>query len=166
MDFNIENKPSWVEQHFQEDGPSLEMELIILKSDLTLKGTISFENNLWPPVLKYIYPTLVHIALCGKALFCSTYLCESPFLTMKIVENKFRNRLTDHHHKNCIEIEIIICVFIKFQYDCKQKKMFSLNKFIKYIYYKTTILSLKRVPSFLRLCHMLTICNLHLRTYM
>jgi hAT family C-terminal dimerisation region len=106
INFDIENLSSCIVENFQEDGPSSEMELIEFLCDLSLKSVASTVESVWPFVPTEKYPILVRIALKTKALFCSTYLCESTFSTMKVVKSKYRNIFTDVHLDNCIRMGV------------------------------------------------------------
>lgn len=107
MALEAENLSHTIEQDFNADGPTAELEIVTLQNDLCLKSVIGQENErFWSLVPKDKYPVLVNMALKMKALFSSTYLCESTFSNMKFIKNKYRNRLTDDHLDSCIRLGI------------------------------------------------------------
>ncbi|XP_050503442.1 EPM2A-interacting protein 1-like [Diabrotica virgifera virgifera] len=105
MSFDTESLSQAIEQHFSESRPETELEIVTLQNDLCLKS-VAGKENFWCLVSKQKYPILVNVALKISALFCSTYLCESTFLNMKFIKNKYRSRVTDEHLDSCIRLGI------------------------------------------------------------
>lgn len=102
---DIEQVSSVMNQMLGENTTQIEMEIIALQCDLTLKSTTD-AKCIWPFVCKDKYPSLVSVALKIKAMFSSTYLCESSFSNMKLIKNKYRSRLTDEHLDNCLRMSV------------------------------------------------------------
>jgi hypothetical protein len=106
MEIDIQQFATCVMQNFGEDIAATEMEVIEFQNDLALKSLVSSTKCIWPIVSKDKYSVLCRVALKVKALFSSTYLCESSFSNMKFIKNKYRNRLTDEHLDNCIRMAV------------------------------------------------------------
>ncbi|XP_072377981.1 general transcription factor II-I repeat domain-containing protein 2-like [Diabrotica undecimpunctata] len=105
MPFDAESLSQTIEQHFSENRPETELDIVTLQNDLCLKS-VAGKENFWCIVSKQKYPILVNVALKMGALFCSTYLCKSTFSNMKLIKNKYRSRLTDEHLDSCIRLGI------------------------------------------------------------
>lgn len=93
-------------QNFGEESTATEMELITFQNDLVLKSLASNTAFIWPLVSRDKYPVLCRVAMKMKALFSSTYMCESSFSNMKVIKSKYRNRLKDEHLDNCIRMAV------------------------------------------------------------
>ncbi|XP_030745088.1 general transcription factor II-I repeat domain-containing protein 2-like [Sitophilus oryzae] len=106
MEIDIQQFATCVMQNFGEDIAATEMEVIEFQNDLALKSLVSSTKCIWSIVSKDKYSVLCRVALKVKALFSSTYLCESSFSNMKFIKNKYRNRLTDEHLDNCIRMAV------------------------------------------------------------
>ncbi|KAK9701992.1 Retrotransposon gag protein [Popillia japonica] len=106
MEIDIQQFATSVMQHFGEEIAATEMALIAFQNDLTLKSLVSSTKCIWPIVSKEKYSVLCRVALKVKALFSSTYLCESAFSNMKLIKNKYRNPLTDEHLDNCVRMAV------------------------------------------------------------
>lgn len=106
MEIDIQQFATCVMQNFGEDIAATEMEVIEFQNDLALKSLVSSTKCIWSIVSKDKYSVLWRVALKVKALFSSTYLCESSFSNMKFIKNKYRNRLTDEHLDNCIRMAV------------------------------------------------------------
>lgn len=103
VEIDAEDFSACVVKHFGGDPAAVEMELVDFQNDLSLR-TLSTTGNIWPLVPKEKYPIIIQVALRLKAMFSSTYLCEASFSSMKVIKNKYRNRLTDEHLDNCIRM--------------------------------------------------------------
>ncbi|KAL3279779.1 hypothetical protein HHI36_017287 [Cryptolaemus montrouzieri] len=54
----------------------------------------------------YLKKNIRQIALQLPAMFGSTYLCESAFSEMKIIQSKYRNKVTDDHMSSCLRLAL------------------------------------------------------------
>ncbi|XP_072398351.1 SCAN domain-containing protein 3-like [Diabrotica undecimpunctata] len=106
MEIDIQQFAACVMQNFGEDIAATEMEVIEFQNDLALKSLVSSTERIWPIVSKDKYSVLCRVALKVKALFSSTYLCESSLSNMKFIKNKYRNRRTDEYLDNCIRMAV------------------------------------------------------------
>ena len=83
---------------FENCNPEeLEMEILNLQTDLSLKSSYPTCGNFWTLVDSKRYPIVRNVALKMYSCFGSTYLCEAAFSTMNIIKNKYRTCLTDSH---------------------------------------------------------------------
>ncbi|KAJ8888901.1 hypothetical protein PR048_008395 [Dryococelus australis] len=89
----------------EDQDPELQMELCELQCDilLSLKQNFSY-GQLWNFVMPDKYPKLHNFALKVTSMFGSTYICECPFSTMKMLKSKQRNRLSQEALKSNFRI--------------------------------------------------------------
>ncbi|KAE9521271.1 hypothetical protein AGLY_018334 [Aphis glycines] len=90
---DVETRANEIGDLFNLDKTILEMEIITLQNDSTLKITSKF----WKHTITQKYPNLRSIALRVTSFFDSTWLCESTFSSMKYLKNKYRSRITDSY---------------------------------------------------------------------
>ncbi|CAH2006340.1 unnamed protein product [Acanthoscelides obtectus] len=86
MEIDIQQFATSVTQNVSDDIAATEMEVIAFQNDLALKSLVSNTRSIWPSVSKDGYSVLCRIALKVKALFSSTYLCQSSFSNMKLIK--------------------------------------------------------------------------------
>lgn len=84
-----------------ENYDELELEIITMKNDLSLKSYMR-DNNFWNIVDENKYPILRALSLKIHAYSASTYACESIFSTMKHLKSKYRSRMTDVNLDHCM----------------------------------------------------------------
>lgn len=84
-----------------ENYDELELEIITMKNDLSLKSYMR-DESFWNIVDENKYPILRSLSLKIHAYSASTYACESIFSTMKHLKSKYRSRMTDLNLDQCI----------------------------------------------------------------
>lgn len=84
-----------------ENDEELELEVLTMKTDLTLKSYVR-DDNFWQIVGEEKYPILRDLSLKIHAYSASTYACESIFSTMKHLKSKYRSRMTDLNLDHCM----------------------------------------------------------------
>lgn len=107
-DFNIirnvielHNNPLYCTLHNQD--PEIQEELLKMRSDLSLP--IESGINFWTKIDEKIYFNIKTQILKLYSMFGSTYKCEVSFSTLKLVQNKYRNNLSDQHIADLIRIK-------------------------------------------------------------
>lgn len=90
---------------FNLSKPSLQMEIIDLQEDVSLKmyQTASPEE-FWAKHVLEKYVNCKKLAINLATMFGSTYICETSFSKMNILKNKYRSRLTDAHLEDTMRI--------------------------------------------------------------
>jgi hypothetical protein len=86
---DISERAELISSVFKENLSELELEIINLQTDLSLK-TIMNDTNFWNLVPSAQYPILKRVSLKVNAYFDPTYLSESGLPTMKILKSKYR----------------------------------------------------------------------------
>jgi hypothetical protein len=72
--------------------PSLENEILTLKSDIFLK-TRAGQESFWKLVPRHKFPDLRRCSEIVHSCFGSTYLCESAFSYLKMTKSKQRSNM-------------------------------------------------------------------------
>ena len=91
--------------HLYSSG--IEDEILTLQADIELKSRA--HGQAWNLLTEVNYPNTRKGANSLTALFGSTYLCESDFSHMKIIESKYRSTMTDEHLELCLRLAVSCC---------------------------------------------------------
>lgn len=87
----------------EQQRHDLKDELIKMREDLDLPLSNGIE--FWRNISADTYPKMKNEMLKLYSMFGSTYICEATFSTLKHVQSKARNRLTDKHLENLLRIK-------------------------------------------------------------
>ena len=99
---DIERLANIISSNFCMKDTDVENEIINLQASLVLQAHKN-DPDMWKLVES---PCLRKVALKMKALFGSTYLCESSFSDMNLIKSKLRTQLTDTHLEDCMRVAV------------------------------------------------------------
>jgi hypothetical protein len=89
---------------FKENVSELELEIINLQTDLSLKQQWMTQTSWISCCLQS--SILKQVSLKVNACFSSAYLSESGFSTMKVLKSKYRSSLNDKHINECMNVAV------------------------------------------------------------
>ena len=99
---DIERLANIISSNFCMKDTDVENEIINLQASLVLQAHKN-DPDMWKLVES---PCPRKVALKMKALFGSTYLCESSFSDMNLIKSKLRTQLTDTHLEDCMRVAV------------------------------------------------------------
>ncbi|XP_076388965.1 general transcription factor II-I repeat domain-containing protein 2A-like [Megachile rotundata] len=106
--FSLETNGNWVNaavQLFTLEKAKLQLEIIEFQESNVLREKFAETDitQFWIDTLpEQSYPNLKQMGTLLCTMFGSTYVCEAAFSKMNIIKNKYRNRITDNHLRDCM----------------------------------------------------------------
>lgn len=106
--FSLETNGNWINtavQLFTLEKAKLQLEIIEFQESTVLreKFTTTDIAKFWIDTLpEQSFPNLKKMGTMLCTMFGSTYVCEAAFSKMNIIKNKYRNRMTDDHLRDCM----------------------------------------------------------------
>jgi hypothetical protein len=93
-DMDIFYKPRTVDTIQMKRNKDLQLELIQLQKDPTLKNSDKNGIDVWKLMSEEKYPKLRNFAMKMHSMFGSTYICECTFSLLKSIKSKERSNLS------------------------------------------------------------------------
>lgn len=122
--FSLETNGNWINtavQLFTLEKAKLQLEIIEFQESTVLreKFTTTDIAKFWIDTLpEQSFPNLKKMGTMLCTMFGSTYVCEA-FSKMNIIKNKYRNRMTDDHLRDCMLVVTYEPSFKKLAQDRK-----------------------------------------------